>query len=152
MASKTGVGASVGLRNRTAQVVLQGVKVVLARIRLLHKHKAGDAVSVRFHSDQDTSFLEVVKEYAESQAWLRTTTEGYDHNGNSRVERRNQKLPQGHRVVLLTATGGRLQYEELWDNAMQHVGDVVNHMQEAGHKTRRHLRCWQVVKSSPPRT
>ena len=135
VATKTGVGWLEGLPDKAAATVLQGVKTCLARIRLLHKHKPDDKVSVRFHTDQDSSFLSVVQAYADQQVWLRTTTEGYDHNGNSKVERRNEKLQQGYRAVLMSATAGRLQYEELWDAAMQHVGDVINHMPEGTHKT-----------------
>ena len=46
-----------------------------------------------------------------------------------------KKLDQGLRALLLEATGGRLYYEELWDEAMDHVHDLVNHMPEAGGKT-----------------
>lgn len=129
----TGVGWSAGLVNKQAGTVLLGVKAVLARIRLLHKHN--DDVTVRFHSDKDKSFLGEVKTYAEDKAWLRTTTEGYASNANTKVETRNRRLQQTHRACLLSATGGRLQYEELWDTTMEHAGDIVNQMPEAGKAT-----------------
>ena len=90
---------------------------------------------MRFHTDQDKSFMGEVKEYAQDKAWLHTTTEGYNSNQNARVERRNAKLNQGHRALLLGATGGRLYYEELWDVAMDHMADLVNHLPEAGHSS-----------------
>ena len=75
------------------------------------RYSAPRKVTVRFHSDGDSSFLDKVKEYARDKPWLQTTTEGYDHNGNSIVERRNGKVQQCHRALLLSATAGRLYYE-----------------------------------------
>ena len=74
----------------------------------------------------------VVEAYAQEQAWLKTTTEGYDSNQNSRVERRNEKLAAGLRLMLFGATGGRLYYEELWGVGMTHMADMINHLPEAG--------------------
>ena len=34
--------------------------------------------------------------------------------------------------MLIDATGGRLYYEELWDAAMDHARDIINHMPGAG--------------------
>ena len=34
------------------------------------------------------------------------------------------------RAMLVDATGGRLYYEELWDAAMDHAHDIINHMPE----------------------
>ena len=65
--------------------------------------------------------------FIEDKAWLKTTTEGYDSNGNSVVERRHKKLNQALRGMLIDATGGRLYYEELWDAAMDHAHDIINH-------------------------
>ena len=48
------------------------------------------------------------------------------------MERRIKKLQAGVRAQLLGATGGRLYYEELWDEAMTHMADLANHMPEAG--------------------
>ena len=126
----TGVGWSTGLPNKQDDTVLRAVKVCIARIRLLHKEK--DQVTIRFHTDMDASFKGKVAEYALSQAWLQTDTGGYDSNGNSKVERRNKKLQAGVRALLLGATGGRLYYEELWDESMTHMADLSNHMPEAG--------------------
>ena len=113
--------------------MLKAVQVALARIRLLHKDSK--KVTIRFHSDDDKSFQGAVQEYARDKAWLQTTTGGYDSNRNAIVERRNGKLAAGHKALLLSATGGRLYYEELWDAAMEHMADLVNHLPEAGHKT-----------------
>ena len=129
----TGVGWAVGMPDRNSSTVLRAVQVALARIRLLHKDSK--RVTVRFHSDDDKSFQGAVQEYAKDKAWLQTTTGGYDSNRNSIVERRNGKLAAGHRALLLGATGGRLYYEELWDAAMEHMADLVNHLPEAGHRT-----------------
>jgi hypothetical protein len=90
---------------------------------------------VRFHSDIEKSFLGDVYAFIEDKAWLKTTTEGYDSNGNSVVERRNKKLNQALRAMLVDATGGRLYYEELWDAAMDHAHDIINHMPEAGEES-----------------
>ena len=65
-------------------------------------------------------------------AYIKTFTEGYDSDSNSLVERRTGKLKQGNRTLLLSATGGRLYYEELWDLSMMHIIDMTNHLPEAG--------------------
>ena len=115
----TGYGHSVGLKDKSSKTVLRGVQAILARIRVAHNKT--DKVSVRFHSDKDKSFMGEVETYIQEQPWLQTMTEGYDSNGNAIVERRNEKLDQGLRALLLEATGGRLYYEELWDEAMDYV-------------------------------
>ena len=129
----TGVGWAIGVPNKQATTVLRAVQACIAKIRLLHKDR--DTVTVRFHSDDDKSFEGAVADYARDKAWLKTTTGGYDSNRNAIVERRNSKLQAGHRALLLGATGGRLYYEELWDVAMEHMADIVNHLPEAGHRT-----------------
>ena len=63
--------------------MLRGVQIIMARIRLGHKYN--DDVTVRFHSDIEKSFLGDVYAYIADKAWLKTTTEGYDSNGNSIV-------------------------------------------------------------------
>ena len=126
----TGAGWSVGLPDKKDATVLRGVQACLAKLRLMFKMR--DDVTVRFHSDKDASFMGVVEAYAQERAWLKTTTEGYDSNQNSRVERRNEKLAAGLRSMLLGATGGRMYYEELWDVGMTHMADMINHMPEAG--------------------
>ncbi len=55
----------------------------------------------------------------------------YDHNATAQIERRNRKLPEITRILLLDATGGRTYYEDIWDEAMSHACDVVNNMPEA---------------------
>ena len=133
VATATGVGWAVGLQDKTADKVLEGVKVILARTRLMHTFN--DDVTVRFHSDLDKSFMGAVEAYAKDKAWLKTSTEGYDSDRNARVENRNKKIAAGHRAILLGATGGRLYYEELWDVGMDHMADMANHLPEAGHQS-----------------
>jgi len=72
-----------------------------------------------------------VKAFAAAEGWLQTTTAGYDHNATAQIERRNRKLLEITRKLLLDATGGRTYYEEIWDEAMSHACDVVNNMPEA---------------------
>ena len=113
VAVHTGVGWAEGMKDKTAKSVLNAIQAILAQIRILHNH--APEVSVRFHTDMDKSFDAEVKAYCNDKAWIKTFTEGYDSNSNSVVERRNGKLKQGNRALLLSATGGRLYYEELWD-------------------------------------
>ena len=131
--TKTGAGWAVGLCDKKDDKVLRGVQACLAKIRLMYKTR--DKVTVRFHSDKDSSFMGSVHKYAESQAWLETDTGGYDSNRAAKVERRNRKLSAGLRAILLGAIEGRLYYEELWDVGMSHMADMVNHLPEAGCKT-----------------
>ena len=125
VAAHTGVGWAEGMQDKTAKSVLNAVQTILAQIRILHGH--AHEVSVRFHTDMDKSFDAEVKAYCTDKAWIKTFTEGYDSNSNSVVERRNGKLKQGNRTLLLSATGGRLYYEELWDLLMSHIIDMTNH-------------------------
>ena len=126
----TGVGCSRGVPDKKSATLLTHVKSMLSEIRQHHGYP--DTVTMRFHTDVDKSFDGALGEYALDNAWLRTTTEGYDSNGNAIVERRNGKLDQGLRTLLLQATGGRLYYEELWDVGMDHIHDLINHAPEAG--------------------
>ena len=88
-------------------------------------------IVLRFHTDDDTSFKGSVKAFAAAEGWIQTTTAGYDHNATAQIERRNRKLLEITRKLLLDATGGRTYYEEIWDEAMSHACDVVNNMPEA---------------------
>ena len=115
----TGVGCSRGVPDKKSGTILTHVKSMLSELRQHHGYP--DTVNIRFHTDVDKSFDGKLGEYALDHAWLRTTTEGYDSNGNAIVERRNEKLNQGLRTLLLQTTGGRLYYEELWDVAMDHM-------------------------------
>ena len=128
--STTGVGCSRGIPDKKSATILPHVISMLSEIRQHHNYP--DTVTMRFHTDVDKSFDGILGAYALDNAWLRTTTEGYDSNGNAIVERRNEKLDQGLRTLLLQATGGRLYYEELWDVAMDHIHDLINHAPEAG--------------------
>ena len=71
-----------------------------------------------------------MKAFASEEGWLQTTTEGYDHNATAQIERRNRKLLEITRKLLLDATGGRTYYEGIWDEAMSHACDIVNNMPE----------------------
>ena len=72
--TRTGAGWAVGLSDKKDDTVLRGVQACLAKVRLMYKTR--DKVTVRFHSDQDSSFMGSVQKYAESQAWLKTDTGG----------------------------------------------------------------------------
>ena len=98
-------------------------------------HKQNDKVTVHFHTDMDKSFKGDVEAYCLDRPWIQTMTEGYDSNSSSIVEGRNKKLETTLRAILISATGGRQTYEELWDVGMDHACDIVNHMPEAGKKT-----------------
>ena len=102
----------------------------MSKMRLMHKHPG--TVSVRFHTDMDMSFRGEVEKYCLNAPWCQTMTEGYDSNSNSIVEGRNKKLESTLRAILISATGGRQSYEELWDVGMDHAHDIVNHSPEAG--------------------
>ena len=80
-----GVGACCGMKDKSAKEVLNVVKVILARVRIMCDMR--ETVSVRFHSDMDNSFRAEVADYCQDGAWIKTMTEGYDSNANSRVER-----------------------------------------------------------------
>ena len=70
-----------------------------------------------------------------SQPWLKTSTEGYDHDGNHIAEQVNKKLNERCRVLLMQATGNRKEFEELAIPAMEHSADVENFQPEAGPHT-----------------
>ena len=89
-------------------------------------------VILRLHSDLDKSLLAEIKQWVVEQAGMRTTTEGYDHDGNCKIESRNKKTQTSMRAMLLDCTGGRLMYDELAVPSMLHAVDVFNHLPEAG--------------------
>ena len=65
-------------------------------------------IAIPSHADYDTSYEAEVKQYIEEQPWLRTRTQGYDHDGNAAVER-DIRMMRGHnRTLLLEATGGQV--------------------------------------------
>ena len=123
------MGACIALPNKEADTVLGGLKLALQRIRTASGGQK--KIVLRFHTDDDTSFKGSVKAFASEEGWLQTTTEGYDHNATAQIERRNRKLLEITRKLLLDATRGRTYYEEIWDEAMAHACDVVNNMPEA---------------------
>ena len=88
---------------------------------------------VRIHSDKEGGILShKVKAWLRGLGWEQTTTEGYDHNAASRVERKNRKLSRSFRAALLTCTGGNGYYKEIWDMGYEHIGRTLNFLPEAG--------------------
>ena len=118
--------------DKSAKSVLHAIQAILAQIKILHGHVPD--VSVRFHSDMDKSFEAEVRAYCTDKAYVKTFTEGYDSDSNSIVERRNGKLKQGNRTLLLSATGGRLYYEELWDLSMMQSGKSLSSQPHPKHR------------------
>ena len=59
----TGYGHSIGLTDKASKTVLRGVQAILARMRTAYMKLPTDKVTVRFHSDDDKSFLGAVKTY-----------------------------------------------------------------------------------------
>ena len=89
----------------------------------------------RVHSDCEPSLIgSLVKHLKSRDLWM-TRTEGYDHNGAGVVEDRNRTLLKGVRSGLLTATGGRCRYTEVWGSAFMASNDVINHTAYAGEKS-----------------
>ena len=104
-------------------------------LRRFYPNPEKNAVVMRWHSDDDSSFQGAVEEYVLSQPWLKTNTEGYDHDGNHIAEQVNKKLNERCRVLLMQATGNRKEFEELAVPAMEHSADVENFQPEAGPHT-----------------
>jgi hypothetical protein len=75
----TGVGYSRGMPNKQAATVLKYVNEILVDLRVAHGYDPD--VTMRFHGDDDTSFMGELCKYALEQQWLKTTTEGYASNG-----------------------------------------------------------------------
>ena len=73
--------------------VLKYVNEILVDLRVAHGHNPD--VTMRFHSDDDKSFMGKLGEYALEHQWLKTTTEGYDSNGTIRsaIMARSSPLP-----------------------------------------------------------
>ena len=57
----------MGLPDRTSKAALQGIQVILARIRNIHIVKVNGTVSVRFHSDVEKSFEGAVLNYIQER-------------------------------------------------------------------------------------
>jgi hypothetical protein len=92
----------------------------------------GEFKLARVHSDCEKSLIGPLCALLKSRGIWPTNTEGYDHNGNAVVENRNRVLQQGVRSALVTATGGRCRYAEIWGTAFMHINDCVNHTSYAG--------------------
>jgi hypothetical protein len=89
----------------------------------------------RVHSDCEPSLIGSLVTHLKSRDLWMTRTEGYDHNGAGVVENRNRILLKGVRSALLTATGGRCRYTEVWGSAFMATNDVINHTAYAGEKS-----------------
>ena len=92
----------------------------------------GEFKLARVHSDCEKSLIGPLCDGLKARGIWPTNTEGYDHNGNAVVENRNRTLQQGVRAALVTATGGRSRYSEVWGTAFVHINDCVNHTSYAG--------------------
>ena len=131
--TEDGVGVAIATKSKSAASLLTAVKETLDRLMHYYRHSK---MITRFHSDQEPGLESVVKDYiAKIPEMKKTTTEGFDHDGNSRIERRNRKLREGQRLALLDATGMRQSYEELAAPAMLHASDCVNFLPESGERS-----------------
>ena len=132
LVTSDGLGYVEALPNRQAPTVQASIERGLAYFRRL----SGGTKNIvfRFHTDRDKGFLGAVSKYARTLEvpWLQTTTKGYDSNANARAESRNGKLLTMAKTILLDATGARHTYESLWDVALVHANDLINHLPEAG--------------------
>ena len=86
----------------------------------------------RVHSDCEPSLIGPLAAKLKARGIWPTNTEGYDHNGNAVVEGRNKLVQRGIRSALITATGGRNRYTEVWGTALVHINDCINHTSHAG--------------------
>ena len=106
-----GIGAVAGAKTKTTAELLPKLKVMVNRIMAMCGVKSH--VHLRVHSDVDNSLLADITDWVQTFGGSRTTTEGYDHDGNAKIESRNAKTKQAMRVMLLDCAGGNRQYEEL---------------------------------------
>lgn len=80
----------------------------------------------RVHSDQEKSILGAeLHRYIQDQRWWQTTTEGYDHNKNARIENRNKKVRRMMRAAMRTATGASHYAKDIWDEIARHASNTV---------------------------
>jgi hypothetical protein len=131
--TKYGIGAAEPSKTKENKELLPKVKQIVNRVMELCKVK--DKVNLRLHSDLDQSLLAEIRQWVVGFGGKRTTTEGYDHDGNSRIESRNAKMKQAMRVMLLDSAGGNRQYEELSIPASLLAVQGFNHLPEAGDKS-----------------
>ena len=132
LVTSDGLGYVEALPNRQATNVQAAIERGLAYFRRISGGKKN--IVFRFHTDRDKGFLGAVSKYARTLEvpWLQTTTKGYDSNANARAESRNGKLLTMAKTILFDATGARHTYESLWDIALVHANDLINHLPEAG--------------------
>ena len=67
--------------------------------------------------------------------WTVTETEGYDSDGNARIERRQRKMREIQRASLIEAVGRRQQYLQLAIPFRVAAAELCNHLPESGAKT-----------------
>jgi hypothetical protein len=80
----------------------------------------------RVHSDQEKAILGgELNNYIQQKGWWQTSTEGYDSNGNSRVEGRNAQVRALMRPAMVTATGGNSYSQEIWDELAMHGSNTI---------------------------
>lgn len=89
----------------------------------------------RVHSDCEPSLIGPLAAVLKARGIWPTNTEGYDHNGNAVVEGRNKLVQRGIRSALITATGGRNRYTEVWGTTLVHINDCINHTSYAGEQS-----------------
>ena len=78
------------------------------------------------HSDQEKSILGgELSNYIQQKGWWQTSTEGYDSNGNSRVEGRNTQVRALLHAAMVTATGGNSYSQDIWDEMVMHGSNTI---------------------------
>ena len=125
-----GLRATIGMKDKTGGTCFEAFREATCRIRQMASVSKRQVV--RVHSDFDKSFESEIKKYVMNEAWLRTRTEGYDHDGNSVTERSIRRIRQANRTLLLDCTGGRQQYRELGVAAVERSTDISNYLAESG--------------------
>ena len=70
LVTQHGVGAAMGLLNKTAKTTLEGLKECLRYLRV--RCGIDKSVFIRLHTDMDKSFMAEVAAYARDNAWLQT--------------------------------------------------------------------------------
>ena len=119
------------LPDKTGPVTADGLLDIVREVRIA----ADPAVQlqVHIHSDKDKSIIEgAVQKLIQDNGWGQTTTVGYDHNANPRIERRWQKIQRIFRAMLMTATKARGAFKQLWSYGYKHANRVANNSPEAG--------------------
>ena len=130
----TGEGLKIPVRvkGKDATTLKQAVIKIVNKIKRIYP---SGTVIARFHADKEKGMETVVQQYIEAEGITPTETEGYDHNGNSRAERTNEKAREFQRSLLLDAAGDVHSYQDLALLAVEHGLDVCNYLPEAGQKS-----------------